>query len=158
MCTIAGAIENHQQLSVELMPAGYNFLAEHNDLPAKVWAVTELLNGAYGMIVIDSGSPGELITASPGSPLVVSIGIGEHFVVSDQWALLSVTNRFVVLEEGSMALIIMGKLIAIDRWGKPKNRLGIVSDTPHNANTKQSFNHYKPKDISYLHAEVDTAE
>ena len=34
-----------------------------------------------------------------GSPLVIGIGVGEHFLASDVAALIPVTQQFVILEQ-----------------------------------------------------------
>ena len=61
------------------------------------------LTGAYGMVVLDREHPEHLVAARSGSPLVIGLGIGENFLASDQLALLSVTRRFIYLEEGDIA-------------------------------------------------------
>ena len=54
---------------------------------------------------IDREHPEHLVAARSGSPLVIGLGIGENFLASDQLALLSVTRRFIYLEEGDIAEI-----------------------------------------------------
>ena len=57
------------------------------------------------MVVLDREHPEHLVAARSGSPLVIGLGIGENFLASDQLALLSVTRRFIYLEEGDIAEI-----------------------------------------------------
>ncbi len=63
------------------------------------------LEGAYALGVISDAEPECLIGARSGSPLVIGVGIEEHFIASDQMALRQVTDRFVFLEEGDLAEI-----------------------------------------------------
>jgi glucosamine--fructose-6-phosphate aminotransferase (isomerizing) len=43
------------------------------------------LEGAYALAAIDWRQPDEVVAARSGSPLVVGVGIGEHFLASDTW-------------------------------------------------------------------------
>ncbi|WP_374297557.1 glutamine--fructose-6-phosphate transaminase (isomerizing) [Acinetobacter sp.] len=111
-----GIIENYQELKTELQALGYQFTSETDtevvahlvhhalktqaDLLLAVQSIIPKLKGAYALGIIDANQPDELIAVREGSPLVIGVGIGEHFISSDQLALLPVTNRFIYLEEG----------------------------------------------------------
>jgi glutamine---fructose-6-phosphate transaminase (isomerizing) len=114
-----GIIENHARLRAEQMAAGHKFtsqtdtevivhaiydeLAAGHSLVEAVRRTTVRLDGAYALGVIDARDPTRLIAARQGSPLVIGIGFQEHFIASDVFALLPVTNRFMFLEEGDLA-------------------------------------------------------
>ena len=158
-----GIIENHQELRDSLTIEGYVFnsdtdtevivhlihklSADHKDLRSTVFAATKQLVGAYGMVVVDSESPGELVVARSGSPLVIGYGLGEHFVASDQLALLPVTRRFAVLEEGDVAQITKVSVHIIDASGEPVRRVIEESDTTADAGGKAGYKHYMLKEI-----------
>lgn len=111
-----GIIENYQELKKELQAYDYQFTSEtdtevvahlvhhalknESDLLIAVQSIVPKLKGAYALGIIDANQPDELIAVREGSPLVIGVGIGEHFISSDQLALLPVTNRFIYLEEG----------------------------------------------------------
>ncbi|MCC5797747.1 MAG: glutamine--fructose-6-phosphate transaminase (isomerizing) [Methylophaga sp.] len=59
--------------------------------------------GAYALGVVTTDDPDTLVAARKGSPLVIGIGIGEHFIASDVSALLPVTQNFIFLEDGDVA-------------------------------------------------------
>ena len=63
------------------------------------------LEGTYGIAVICSDFPGELIGASKGSPLVLGVGEGEHILASDVTALVPRTRNVVYLKEGEVVHI-----------------------------------------------------
>lgn len=123
-----GIIENYQTLKQQQQYQGYRFTSEtdtevvahaiyqnlYNDVfadaPASETHLLEaVLNaiqhfeGAYALGVIAIDDPHTLIAARKGSPLVVGVGIGEHFIASDVSALLPVTQNFIFLEDGDVA-------------------------------------------------------
>jgi len=114
-----GIIENHEELRELLKSRGYVFNSQTDteviahlvnwemrtasNLLEAVQKTVKQLTGAYGMVVLDREHPEHLVAARSGSPLVIGLGIGENFLASDQLALLSVTRRFIYLEEGDIA-------------------------------------------------------
>ena len=158
-----GIIENHQELRESLTADGYVFAsdtdtevivhlihklsAEHLSLRSTVFAASQKLVGAYGMVVVDSQSPDELVVARSGSPLVIGYGVGEHFVASDQLALLPVTQRFAVLEEGDVATVTKDEVSIIDASGKEVERAIEISDISTDATGKAGYKHYMLKEI-----------
>jgi len=123
-----GIIENHEQLRERQAAAGYRFTSDTDtetvvhqvhhyleqgmDLLEAVRATTADLEGAYALGVISTKEPGRLVAARLGSPLVIGVGIGEHFIASDVAALLPVTQRFIFLEEGDVADLRRDRLTA----------------------------------------------
>jgi glucosamine--fructose-6-phosphate aminotransferase (isomerizing) len=113
-----GIIENHEELRAELKTAGYTFtsdtdtevmahLVDHlmnsgESLFGAVRKMANRLRGAYAIAVISAREPGEVVGARKGSPMVLGLGVNEHFLASDIYPLLSVTRRFVYLEEGDV--------------------------------------------------------
>lgn len=158
-----GIIENHEELRKSLSADGYTFISDtdtevivhliqklsaaYTDLRSTVFAVTKLLVGAYGMVVVDTESPDQLVVARSGSPLVIGYGLGEHFVASDQLALLRVTRRFSVLEEGDVAQITKEAVYIIDASGEPVQRSIYESDITADAGGKAGYKHYMLKEI-----------
>ncbi|MDF2183023.1 glutamine--fructose-6-phosphate transaminase (isomerizing) [Neptuniibacter sp. CAU 1671] len=114
-----GIIENYEVLKQDLQAKGYQFSSETDteviahllaetlktepNLMAAVRLVTAQLEGAYALGVMLKSEPDKLVSARKGSPLVIGVGIGEHFIASDQLALLPVTDRFIFLEDGDIA-------------------------------------------------------
>ena len=158
-----GIIENHQALRDSLIADGYTFesdtdtevivhlihrlSAEHLSLRSTVFAASQQLVGAYGMVVVDGKSPGELVVARSGSPLVIGYGVGEHFVASDQLALLPVTQRFAVLEEGDVAAVTRTEVNIIDASGKEVERPIETSNFSADSTGKAGYKHYMLKEI-----------
>ena len=158
-----GIIENHEALRSELTAAGYPFasetdtevvvvaihdrLAAGDDLLSAVKAVTARLEGAFALGVISRHEPGRLIAARRGSPLVVGIGIGEHFIASDVAALLPVTRDFVYLEEGDIADIRRDRLQILDAQGGAVERPVKTSSLTADAAERGGYRHFMAKEI-----------
>src|SRR5690606_29117296 len=90
---------------------------EDKSLLEAVTSTIEKLHGAYGLCVIDVDEPNKIVVARSGSPLVIGVGIGEHFIASDALALGQVTDRFMYLEEGDIAEITLEE---VRIWNKGK--------------------------------------
>ncbi|MCA6063910.1 glutamine--fructose-6-phosphate transaminase (isomerizing) [Thalassolituus marinus] len=158
-----GIIENHETLRDQLKAQGYVFtsqtdteviahlvereLKSADSLLAAVMAARTQLHGAYGMVVIDRQQPDRMIVARSGSPLVIGFGIGEHFIASDQLALLPVTRKFAFLEEGDVAEITRQSVSVFDKNNEAVVREPQESTVEHDAGDKGEFRHYMLKEI-----------
>ena len=157
-----GIIENHEELRVSLTAKGYAFVTDTDSevichlineelksadsLVAAVQKAVVQLDGAYGTVVMDNNDPDRLVVARSGSPLVIGYGIGEHFVASDQLALLPVTRRFAFLEEGDVAEVTRSEVKIFDCNGAPVEREITESTISHDTGDKGTFRHYMLKE------------
>lgn len=158
-----GIIENHEELRKLLKSRGYVFLSQTDteviahlvewemrstdSLLEAVQKSVKQLTGAYGMVVMDSRHPEHLVSARSGSPLVIGLGIGENFLASDQLALLSVTRRFIFLEEGDIAEITRRTVDIYDTHGNKAKREIHESNLENDAAEKGKFRHFMQKEI-----------
>lgn len=158
-----GIIENHEELRELLKSRGYVFLSQTDteviahlvewemrstdSLLEAVQKSVKQLTGAYGMVVMDSRNPEHLVAARSGSPLVIGLGIGENFLASDQLALLSVTRRFIFLEEGDIAEITRRTVDIYDTHGNKAKREIHESNLENDAAEKGKFRHFMQKEI-----------
>jgi len=158
-----GIIENHAQLRERLKALGYEFtsdtdteviahLVDHelksaDSLFAAVQKTVPQLEGAYGTVIMDKTQPEQLIVARSGSPLVIGYGVGEHFIASDQLALLPVTRRFAYLEEGDVAMITRDQVTIVDVDGNAVERAVEESTLSNDASDKGNYRHYMQKEI-----------
>lgn len=158
-----GIIENHEELRELLKSRDYVFLSQTDteviahlvewemrstdSLLEAVQKSVKQLTGAYGMVVMDSRNPEHLVAARSGSPLVIGLGIGENFLASDQLALLSVTRRFIFLEEGDIAEITRRTVDIYDTHGNKAKREIHESNLENDAAEKGKFRHFMQKEI-----------
>ena len=110
-----GIIENFSELKELQIEQGYEFTSEtdteviahaidfatqsSNSLLEATQKVLKTLNGSYGLGIISSNYPDQIIAARKGSPLIIGIGDNGNYVASDQMALLSVTREFIFLKK-----------------------------------------------------------
>ena len=113
-----GVIENHAALRSELESQGFVFhsqtdtevvahmiaraLRTEPDLFAAVQRVLPHLEGTYGLAVVSPKSPGLIVGARLGSPLVVGVGEGEHYLASDSSAIAPHTANVAYLQDGEV--------------------------------------------------------
>ncbi|MGH9258695.1 MAG: glutamine--fructose-6-phosphate transaminase (isomerizing) [Acidimicrobiales bacterium] len=116
-----GVIENAGALRTALVQRGHvfrsetdtealchlveDFLAKGGTLVDAVAAALQEVEGTYGIAVISSQEPQTIVAARRGSPLLVAIGNGEHFVASDASAVLAHTRSVVYLDDGELAVV-----------------------------------------------------
>ncbi|MBO7520980.1 MAG: glutamine--fructose-6-phosphate transaminase (isomerizing), partial [Opitutales bacterium] len=122
-----GIIENYENMRSFLVSKGYTFKSEtdsealvnliayHFDERTKDFnedrfleAVRKALlhvEGTYGIAVISPLFPDEIIVARKGSPLIVGIGNGEHFVASDVSGFSGRAKNVIYLEDGQVASV-----------------------------------------------------
>ncbi len=158
-----GIIENHEELRELLKSRGYVFnsqtdteviahlvnweMCTASNLLEAVQKTVKQLTGAYGMVVLDREHPEHLVAARSGSPLVIGLGIGENFLASDQLALLSVTRRFIYLEEGDIAEITRRTVDIYDANGQKVECEVHESNLENDAAEKGKFRHFMQKEI-----------
>ena len=158
-----GIIENHEMLRRSQKAAGYEFTSQTDtevivhqvhhymeqgkDLLQSVTAAVADMQGAYAIGVIATAEPGRLVAARRGSPLVIGIGIGEHFIASDVFALLPVTQRFVFLEDGDIADIRRDRITIYDAHGSQVTRRETISQLTADAAEKSGYRHFMLKEI-----------
>ena len=170
-----GIIENHARLREQQKNLGYEFtsdtdsevvvnqihhyLEQGEDLLSAVVKTTTILEGAYALGVINRGDPDRIIATRSGSPLVIGVGIGEHFIASDVFALLPVTQQFIFLEEGDIADIRRDSLTIYDKNQNEVQRPVKLSELGPDVADKAGFRHYMLKEIfEQPTAIIDTLE
>ncbi len=158
-----GIIENHVALRSDLEANGVTFQSEtdtevivhlvHAQLDAGLTlfdAVRETvtkLQGAYALAVVDTEYENEVVVAREGSPLVLGVGIGETFAGSDTLALRQVTDTFVYLEDGDLAILKPGGYRIFDRNGSVIERDKTRLAGGDNQADRGGFEHYMLKEI-----------
>jgi glucosamine--fructose-6-phosphate aminotransferase (isomerizing) len=126
-----GVIENYDSLKQKLAAAGHKFKSDTdtevlahligeryqqnkngkrkaesgNELAQAVSDALREVIGTYGLAVICTDFPDLIVGARRGSPLIIGIGKGEHFVASDANAIVAHTKKVVYLNDYDVATI-----------------------------------------------------
>jgi glucosamine--fructose-6-phosphate aminotransferase (isomerizing) len=159
-----GIIENYSQLKQELTKKGYKFNSEtdtevllnfiediqkNNDcsLEEAVRIGLKRVVGAYVIVLIDQEHPDTLIAARKGSPLVIGVGKGEHFLASDASPIIEYTKEVVYVNDYELAIIKADELI-LKNLGNDKLTPYITKlDMELAAIEKGGYDHFMLKEI-----------
>ena len=123
-----GIIENYGQLKQELINKGYTFTSDTDTevllnfieeiknnnqcgLEEAVRIALKRVTGAYVILLLDEENPDTIIAARKGSPLVIGIGKGEHFLGSDASPMLEYTKEVVYVNDYELAIVKPDELI-----------------------------------------------
>ena len=158
-----GIIENYIELRNDQLSKGYSFSSETDteviahaiDFAMKscssfissVQLALKSFTGSYGLGIISSSFPNQIIAARKGSPLLIGIGKNGNYIASDQMALLSVTKEFIYLEEGDVAEIKIDKITIYDNDGNLANRPIIKSNLKKGQVFLGEYAHFMHKEI-----------
>ena len=158
-----GIIENYEVLKQTQLSEGYPFTSDtdteviahalHKQLESGVSLLdavklaTKQLEGAYALGVISVDSKDELIAARQGSPLIIGVAKGENFIASDVAAVLPVTNRYIILEEGDIARITRDDITIYDGENNTVTREVHESKLSSDAVERGDYPHYMLKEI-----------
>ena len=158
-----GIIENHAELRDALIAEGVDFLSQTDTevivhlihkalmsgatlLEAVRQTITQL-KGAFAIAVVDIEHEDEVIVAREGSPLVLGVGSGETFAGSDTLALRQVTDTFVYLEDGDIAVLKPTGFQVFDAKGETIERAKTRLTGSDGQADRGAFEHYMLKEI-----------
>ena len=158
-----GIIENHEELRRELQQSGCQFSSQTDtevmvhlvarlmisglDLFSAVRKAVERLHGAFAIAVVSAAEPGVIVGARKGSPLVLGVGNGEHFLASDIYPLLGETDSFVFLEEGDAVSLNVDGYQIVDSNNQPVERPVKQVETRADSVQRGIYPHYMLKEI-----------
>ena len=159
-----GIIENYAMLKNELVSKGYTFtsdtdtevllnfieyIQQNNDcsLEEALRIALKRVTGAYCILLIDSTDPETIIAARKGSPLVIGVGKGEHFLASDASPIIEYTKEVVYINDYELAIVKPNELI-LKNLGNEKITPYITTlDMELAAIEKGGYDHFMLKEI-----------
>jgi glutamine---fructose-6-phosphate transaminase (isomerizing) len=129
----------------------------YQPLVAAVQATLVQLQGTYGLAVLFRQWPDVLIAARLGSPLIVGVGDGEHFIASDASPLAGYTDKIVYLADHEMAVVTADGLRVVHRDQGHINHSVHVVDFQTGNIAKGGFDHFMLKEIYEQPESVENA-
>ena len=157
-----GIIENFDTIRQQMTEKGYVFtsktdsetivhLIHHYRKKASLLEAIALaskeLEGDFAIAIIDPKHPEKIFGTKQGNPLVIGQGLGENYFASDAGALIALTSRFVLLEDGDIAEISPSKIAIYNQDLEQVTRETTVSNLTADSYTKDGYRHYMEKEI-----------
>lgn len=165
-----GIIENYVSIKNELLKKGYHFNSDTDtevllnfiediqkknncSLEEAVRIALKRIVGAYCILLVDKNDPDTIIAARKGSPLVIGIGKGEHFLASDASPIIEYTKEVVYVNDYEIAIVKADEL-TLKNLGNEKQTPFITQlDMDLAAIEKGGYEHFMLKEI---HEQPDT--
>ena len=158
-----GIIENHSDLRAYLKAEGIKFSTQTDteviahlirtftekgqSFEKAVFNSIKKLKGAYALGIIDKKNPEQIIGVRNQSPLVLGKGFQENFIASDVMALAPVTNKFVYLDDGQVALLTNQKAVVKNISNKTVKTKTYEVDSNAYTNDMAGYSHFMEKEI-----------
>lgn len=159
-----GITENYAQIKQELTNKGYtfksdtdtevllNFIQDIQDnnkstLEEALRIALKRIVGAYCILLIDQKDPETIIAARKGSPLVIGIGKGEHFLASDASPIIEYTKEVVYVNDYEIAIVKADELILKNLGNEKQTPFIQKLDMELAAIEKGGYEHFMLKEI-----------
>ncbi len=159
-----GIIENYAPLKKELISKGYIFTSDtdtevllnfiediqinnNSTLEEAVRIALKRITGAYCILLLDEKDPETIIAARKGSPLVIGIGKGEHFLASDASPIIEYTKEVVYVNDYELAIVRPDELILKNLGNEKVTPFITKLDMELAAIEKGGYDHFMLKEI-----------
>ncbi|MFY8128382.1 MAG: glutamine--fructose-6-phosphate transaminase (isomerizing) [Chitinophagaceae bacterium] len=159
-----GIIENYATLKTELLSKGYTFKSD-TDTEVLLNFIQDIRNnnscsleeamrialkrivGAYCILLIETASPDTIYAARKGSPLVIGIGKGEHFLASDASPIIEFTKEVVYVNDYEIAIVKADELVLKNLGNEKQTPFIQKLDLELAAIEKGGYDHFMIKEI-----------
>ena len=165
-----GIIENYAQIKKELLNKGYTFSSDtdtevllnfiedikinnNSTVEEALRIALKRIVGAYCILLISKDDPETIIAARKGSPLVIGIGKGEHFLASDASPIIEYTKEVVYVNDYEIAIVKPDELILKNLGNEKQTPFITKLDMELAAIEKGGYDHFMLKEI---HEQPDT--
>jgi len=164
-----GVIENYQSIRDQLINQGHQFRTETDtevlahligrifdskkgekskrDLLEALREALKQVNGTYGLALLHVDLPDVVLAARRGSPLILGIGKGENFIVSDVSAIVGHTRDVVYLEDYDLVTLERDHFDIVSLAGTDATFQVSKVEFTHEDAEKGAYPHYMLKEI-----------
>ncbi|KKT04954.1 MAG: Isomerizing Glutamine-fructose-6-phosphate aminotransferase [Candidatus Magasanikbacteria bacterium GW2011_GWD2_43_18] len=154
-----GIIENYRELKEKLgdiilesqtdseIFANLIGLKYDGNLKKAVVDALKHVRGTYGIVVMHADHPDEIVAARLGSPIVIGVGDGEHYIASDATPILPYTKKVIFLEDGEVAVIKKESIETTDVFDQLVTKHVEEIEWNDEQAEKQGFDHFMLKEI-----------
>jgi glucosamine--fructose-6-phosphate aminotransferase (isomerizing) len=166
-----GIIENYLALKKKLLVDGHTFKSEtdtevlahlietdyRGDLEDAVRKALLQVEGTYGVAVIHTAHPNEVVMARRGSPIVLGVGRGESLAASDTSALVQHTDQVIYLEDNEVARLEPEGVHISTLQNRRVDRKPTIIDIGLEALDRGEYPHFMLKEISEQPKAIENA-
>lgn len=159
-----GIIENYAPIKQELINKGYTFSSDTDtevllnfiediqknnncSLEEALRIALKRIVGAYCILLVSKDDPETIIAARKGSPLVIGIGKGEHFLASDASPIIEYTKEVVYVNDYEVAIVKPDELILKNLGNEKQTPFITKLDMELAAIEKGGYDHFMLKEI-----------
>jgi glucosamine--fructose-6-phosphate aminotransferase (isomerizing) len=159
-----GIIENYASIKKELIAKGYTFNSDtdtevllnfiedikknnNSTLEEALRIALKRIVGAYCILMVDKDDPETILAARKGSPLVIGVGKGEHFLASDASPIIEYTKEVVYVNDYEIAIVKPGELILKNLGNERQTPFIQKLDIELAAIEKGGYDHFMLKEI-----------
>ena len=156
-----GIIENYSMLKEMLQKEGVEFVSQTDtevlahlvgkyyttDLYAAVMRALADVTGTFGIAVIAADNPNLIVGARRGSPLVIGVGDGEHFLASDACAIVARTKQVIYLKDNTIVQLTADNCVTTTLDNKAVTNEVNQIEFDASALAKGGFDHFMLKEI-----------
>lgn len=160
-----GIIENYVPIKNDLLKKGYIFTSDTDtevllnfiedikknnecSLEEALRVALKRIVGAYCILLMDKNDPDTIIAARKGSPLVIGIGKGEHFLASDASPIIEYTKEVVYVNDYEIAIVRADELILKNLGNEKQTPFITQLDMELAAIEKGGYEHFMLKEIN----------
>ncbi len=160
-----GIIENYVPIKNDLLKKGYTFKSDtdtevllnfiedikknnNSTLEEALRIALKRIVGAYCILLIDQNDPDTIIAARKGSPLVIGIGKGEHFLASDASPIIEYTKEVVYVNDYEIAIVKADELVLKNLGNEKQTPFITKLDMELAAIEKGGYDHFMLKEIN----------
>ena len=160
-----GIIENYVAIKNDLLKKGYIFKSDTDtevllnfiedikknnncNLEEALRIALKRIVGAYCILLISNEDPETIIAARKGSPLVIGIGKGEHFLASDASPIIEYTKEVVYVNDYEIAIVRPDELILKNLGNEKQTPFITKLDMELAAIEKGGYDHFMLKEIN----------
>ena len=159
-----GIIENYALIKKDLLKKGYSFTSDTDtevllnfiediqtnnncSVEEALRIALKRVTGAYCILLIEQDNPDTIIAARKGSPLVIGIGKGEHFLASDASPIIEYTKEVVYVNDYELAIVKPDELILKNLGNEKVTPFITKLDMDLAAIEKGGYDHFMIKEI-----------
>ena len=157
-----GIIENYKEIKNDLIKKGFKFISETDtevaanlidslydgDPLSAIKKAVNMIEGSYAFAMIFKDDLNKVYSIRKGAPLIAALGKDENFLASDIPAILKYTNKYILIEEGDIAVLEKDKITIYNKELKEVDYEVLEANWTVEQAEKCGYDHFMLKEIN----------